>query len=149
MTPYSEIFKAFLREIQDAFYIPNADQSNVPMLEQEMVGLLHKAIVGFSYPKVDIRDFDDDSLMFNVDLDIDEIEILATGMVLNWARTQLNDRDILTQAMTTKDFNTYSQAPHIRSLIATVQQAEARFRVMMVKYSVRNKEGGTHLLELR
>lgn len=144
MTPYSDVYKSFLGEVQDDFYA----SSDVAAIEADLTVLLNKAIPQFSYPKVNIRDKDDASQTFNVELDLDEIEILATGMVVAWARRQLNNIDSLRQSMTTKDFNTYSQAPHINALIRVADNAEKRLKRMLIKYSVKRKDGSNRLDEL-
>lgn len=144
MTPYSDVYKSFLGEVQDDFYA----SEDVAAIEADLTILLNKAIPQFSYPKVNIRDKDDTSQTFNVELDLDEIEILATGMVVAWARRQLNNIDSLRQSMTTKDFNTYSQAPHINALIRVADNAEKRLKRMLIKYSVKRKDGSNRLDEL-
>lgn len=144
MTPYSDVYKAFLGEIQDDFYLNAADD----IIENDLNILLNKAIVQFSYPKVNIRDKNDMLQQFNVTLEIDEIEILATGMVLAWVERELHSVDMLRQSMTTKDFNTYSQAPHINALARTSERAEKKLKKMLIKYSIRNKDGSVGLKDL-
>lgn len=144
MTPYSDVYKAFLGEIQDDFYLNAAED----IIENDLNILLNKSIVQFSYPKVNIRDKNDMLQQFNVTLDIDEIEILATGMVLAWVERELHSVDMLRQSMTTKDFNTYSQAPHINALARTSERAEKKLKKMLIKYSIRNKDGSVGLKDL-
>lgn len=152
MTPYSDVFKAFLAEVRDTYYVVEPDAvdaaQRVAALEDHMISLLHKAIVRFSYPRVDIRDIDDEAQVFNATLGLDEIEILATGMVVNWARGELYNIDILRQTMTTKDFNTYSQAPHINALTRVADYSDKRLKKMLVRYSLRNPAGGSTLVNL-
>lgn len=144
MTPYSDVYKAFLGEIQDDFYLNAAED----IIENDLNILLNKAIVQFSYPRVNIRDKNDMLQQFNVTLEIDEIEILATGMVLAWVERELHSVDMLRQSMTTKDFNTYSQAPHINALARTSERAEKKLKKMLIKYSIRNKDGSVGLKDL-
>jgi|GEM_PF-1223391 len=144
MTPYSDVYKAFLGEIQDDFYL----HAEGDIIENDLNLLLNKAIVHFSYPKVDVRNKNDMLQQFNVDLDVDEIEILATGMVLAWVERELHSVDMLRQSMTTKDFNTYSQAPHINAIARTSERSEKKLKKMLIKYSIRNKDGSVGFKDL-
>jgi hypothetical protein len=49
-------------------------------------------------------------------LGIDEIEILATAMKLDWLGQQLNSKELLKMRIQTSDFETPSQANHIAKL---------------------------------
>lgn len=141
MTPYSEVFKSFLGKIQDDLYV-FADQD---VIEEDLVMLLNEAVVSFSYPKVNIRDKNDTALTFNVDLAVDEIEILALAMVVAWTERELHNVDMLRQSITSKDFNTYSQASHIGALVRTADRAEKKLRKRLIKYSIRNVDGTSGL----
>ena len=141
MTPYDIVYKAFLAEVKDDLYIVNEEfPESEAMILDDLTSLLNKAVARFSYPKVDLRAKDDEAQEFAADLSLEEVEILATGMVAAWARRELYNVDILTQTMTTKDFNSYSQAPHINALIRTAEHAEKRLKRMLIKYSIRNED---------
>lgn len=137
MTPYSEVFKSFLGKIQDDLYV-FADED---VIQNDLVILLNDAIVSFSYPRVDVRDKNDATFTFNVTLTLDEVEIIALAMVVAWTERELHSVDMLRQSMTTKDFNTYSQASHINALIRTADRAEKKLKKRLVKYSIRKPDG--------
>lgn len=140
MTPYGEVYKAFLAEVQDDLYISNGSDENDEMIIDDLTSLLHKAIVRFSYPRVNLRKKDDDLQQFEEDLDLEEIQILATGMVVAWAQREVYNIDIMRQTMTTKDFSAYSQAPHLNALVRVGEHAEKRLKRMLIKYSIRNSD---------
>ena len=141
MTPYSKIFKAFLTEVQDdSFRVDTSIPEQVALVTDDLTSLLHKSLVKFSYPKMDLRAHDDDLQEFEEDLDLEEIEILATGMVVAWALRENYNMDIMRPTMTTKDFTTYAQAPHLRALSHVALEAEKRHKRMLIKYSIRNKD---------
>lgn len=140
MTPYGEVYKAFLAEVQDDLYISNGSDENDEMIIDDLTSLLHKAIVRFSYPRVNLRKKDDDLQEFEEDLDLEEIQILATGMVVAWAQREVYNIDIMRQTMTTKDFSAYSQAPHLNALVRVGEHAEKRLKRMLIKYSIRNSD---------
>lgn len=147
MTGYDKVYKAFLAEIQDDLYnMPDFETDEV--IQSDFISLLNKAIVEFSYPKVDLRKKNDLSQQFEEDLGLEEIEILAAGMVLAWARKEVYNIDLTRQAMTTKDFTSYSQAAHINSLIKLKNDSEKRLKKMLVKYSIRNKDYTNNLHKL-
>ena len=137
MTPYEDVFKAFLNKIQDNLYVELTEADTI----EDLTGLLNSAITYFSYPKVDIRDKDDDGQYFNVTLGIDEIEILVLGMLIEWMKRELRSVDALRQSMTTKDFNTYSQASHINALVKASAAERAELKRKLVRYSVRGADG--------
>ncbi len=45
-------------------------------------------------------------------------------------------------------FNTYSQAPHINALARTSERSEKKLKKMLIKYSIRNKDGSVGLSDL-
>ena len=137
MTSYEDVFKSFLNKIQDNLYVELTTEQTTA----DLIGLLNASITYFSYPRVDIRDKDDDMEMFNVTLGIDEIEILVSGMLVEWTRRELRSIDALRQSMTTKDFNTYSQASHINALVKASEAERAELKRKLIRYSIRGTDG--------
>jgi hypothetical protein len=145
MTPYGEIYKAFLAEVQDDLYVSDGSPEREETIVADLTALLNKAVVRFSYPRVDLRKKDDELQEFEEELTLEEIEILATGMVVAWANREVYNIDVVRQTMTTKDFNAYSKAPHLNALVRVGQQAEKRFKRMLIKYSIRNNDSTSRL----
>ena len=77
MTPYQTIYDSFLSKILEDEWV-NWEESEV---EEDLRTLLEGAIPYFKFPRKDL-DRNDDG--FNVDLDNEEIQILATYMKCEW-----------------------------------------------------------------
>lgn len=137
MTEYEVVFKSFLGKIRDDLYLTLEEDQ----IEEDLTILLNAAIPYFNYPKVNLRDKDDDLQTFNVKLEVDEVEILAMAMVIEWTERELYNVDMLRQSMTTKDFNTYSQSSHINALGKTADRMQKKLKQRLIKYSLRTEEG--------
>lgn len=144
MTEYGVVFKSFLGKIRDDLYI----STDVEMVENDLTILLNAAIPYFNYPKIDLRDKDDDLQIFNVNLTVDEVEILAMAMVVEWTEREIHNVDMLRQSMTTKDFNTYSQSSHINALGRTADRMQKKLKNRLIKYSLRRDDGTSGLSDL-
>lgn len=144
MTPYENVFKSFLSKIQDDTYIRLSEE----VIEDDLITLMNAAISDFRYPKVNLKNKNDMLMQFDSTLGLDEVEILAQGMVVHWLGRQLRSVDALRQNMTTKDFNTYSQASHINALVRAEKESKADLRRKMIRYSQIDKDGATTLRRL-
>ena len=142
MTPYEKVFKAFLSKIQDPLYA----EIEVEVAEDDLISIMDSAILNFEYPKINLKDKNDELQQFNEDLGFDEIQLLSHIMVLEWMRRELRNVDALRQFMTTKDFNTFSQANHINSLIRAENMLSKTVSQLKIKYSIR--DGNTSKLNM-
>lgn len=133
-TPYEKVFDSFLSKIDDDLYatLPSWDA------EADFVKLLNSSIVNFTFPKVDIFDKNDTTLVFNVDLSIHEIEILANLMVLEWVKRQIRSINVVRQQLTSKDFGLTSQANHLKVLLELKTDTDKEVDNLMTKYSYTN-----------
>ena len=134
MTSYEVVFKSFLSKVQDPIF----SQMEIEVAEDDMNSLLNSAILNFEYPKMDLKDKDDELKQFNNTLTLDEIEILGHLMAYEWMSRGLQTIDLISQNMTTKDFNTFSQANHINALTNTLRQREKQIRQLKIKYNMRD-----------
>ncbi|WP_342421907.1 hypothetical protein [Paenibacillus sp. FSL E2-0178] len=132
-TPYSKVFHSFLGKITDYTYESYTDEE----LGGDLTSLLNSSIVEFDYPKVDIRDKDDDALLFNRDLGIDEIEILSFLMVERWIERQINNVELVKQRFSNKDFQYTSQANHLDALYKNQERVQKKVTTLKTKYSYR------------
>jgi len=136
-TSYEEVFDSYLSKIDDPIYtLLSQDDAEFDMLK-----LLNSAIVQFNYPKVDLRDKDDDFKQFNQTLGLDEIEILSSLMKLEKFKRDVNRYDNIRQKMQDKDFRISSQASHLEALIKLKREMQDECNEMQTKYSFRNDNG--------
>ena len=77
-TPFSVIYKKFLSKATDDMYM----EITVGETEALLFELLENAIPWFEFPRVDLNNRNDEE--FLVELSNEEINILATYMVVEW-----------------------------------------------------------------
>lgn len=133
MTPYSTVFRVFLGKVTDPAY----STLDIEVAEDDMMILLDEAILNFEYPKIDLKAKDDVTQEFENDLGFDEIQILGHLMSHAWLRRQLRDVELLRQTMSPLEFQKYSQANHINSLLKLEQENANYIETLKKKYSRR------------
>lgn len=74
---------------------------------------------------------------WQIKLGIDEIEILATAMKLDWLGQQLNSKELLKMRIQTSDFETPSQANHIAKLTEWFQESQLQLTALQDLYNRR------------
>ncbi len=134
-TPYKTVFKAFLRRINDPFF----GEARQYLAEIDLIALLNQAILDFEFPKVDLTDKNDRAKKFNIELNFYVIEILASLMANNWMKRQLFDVELLRQTMSPLEFQRYSQANHISTLVSLLEKNMIYIDSLKKRYSRRNK----------
>lgn len=82
-TPFSLVYNSFFSKITDDMYM----ELDKTQTESMVAELLVNAIPWFEFPKQDITDYDENG--FNVDLTQEEINIIATYMIVGWLDQQL------------------------------------------------------------
>ena len=87
-------------------------------LSAYLIRLLNNSVPKFRKCKNNLNDRDDILEQFNMTLFDEDIEILANLMVIEWLRPQVNNLELLKQALSSKDFNISSQANHLKELQA-------------------------------
>ena len=85
MTPFSSLVEAFLGKITDDMYLEITKEET----ESAAQDYIFSALPYFEFPRVDIYDYDIDNGQFNVSLSAEEINIIATYMVVAWIGQQL------------------------------------------------------------
>ena len=83
MTNFETIYKIFLSTIQD-YHIKNLFNEDFEIADDLLETFLIRAVSHFKNCIKPIDDIDLDAKCFNVDLDINEINILSDLMVLSW-----------------------------------------------------------------
>ena len=84
---------------------------------------------------------------FNRVLTPSEIEIFALGMIIQWVSPKLNTVELIKMNLSSKDYQTYSQANHIKELLDIKAEANREFDHWVTLYSSQNaiktlKKGG-------
>lgn len=137
MTAYTTIYNSFLDKVND---YDLADMT-AEMAQTAMHGWLNQAVVRFLEScKKDLTQTEEGG--FTEDLDLMEIDILTEGMVEAWLKPIRNNLDLLRNALSTKDFTTFSPANLLDKVNDTYSMAHANFLSRIKEYSfIRNDVG--------
>lgn len=137
MTAYTTIYNSFLDKVND---YDLADMT-AELAQTSMRGWLNQAIVRFLEScKKDLTQTEEGG--FSEDLDLMEIDILTEGMVEAWLKPIRNNLDLLRNALSTKDFTTFSPANLLDKVNDTYSMAHANFLSRIKEYSfIRNDVG--------
>lgn len=137
MTAYTTIYNSFLDKVND---YDLADMT-AELAQTSMRGWLNQAVVRFLEScKKDLTQTEEGG--FTEDLDLMEIDILTEGMVEAWLKPIRNNLDLLRNALSTKDFMTFSPANLLDKVNDTYSMAHANFLSRIKEYSfIRNDVG--------
>ena len=137
MTAYTTIYNSFLDKVND---YDLADMT-AELAQTSMRGWLNQAVVRFLEScKKDLTQTEEGG--FTEDLDLVEIDILTEGMIEAWLKPIRNNLDLLRNALSTKDFTTFSPANLLDKVNDTYSMAHANFLSRIKEYSfIRNDVG--------
>lgn len=143
-TPFSFVYESFLSKITDDMYMELSVLDTYQMLQD----LLLSSIPKFEFPRVNLDDYeldvvtDQDYYMgvesdgkevvaiiyggghFNVPLTWEEINILATYMIVEWFGQQLASIEVTRMKYSGSDFKFTSQANHMQKLLTIKKDYE-------------------------
>lgn len=109
-TPFSAVYDVFLSKITDDMYM-ELDQEQTNSLLHE---LLIAALPWFEFPRVNLNNQTNDG--FNTSLSIEEMNIIATYMIVEWIGYQLASIENVRMKYSGSDFKFTSQANHMHKL---------------------------------
>jgi hypothetical protein len=113
-TSFSTVYDSFLSKVTDDMYMELYPAETNDMLQD----LLLTAIPWFEFPKVDVSDYDLATTLFNMELSNEEVNILATYMVVAWMGQQLASVENTRMKYSGSDFKFTSQAAHMGKILA-------------------------------
>lgn len=143
-TPFVEVYDSFLSKITDDLYLELTELDTYRMLEQLLVSAIHK----FEFPRVRLDEYEiqeiEDAAVYNgiesdheevpiyiyqqgeflVRLTQEEINILATYMIVEWLGYQLASIENVRMKYSGVDFKFTSQANHMQKLLAIKKDYE-------------------------
>ena len=109
-TPYSIVYKKFMSKITDDMYMEITPEQTVALQSE----LLENAIPWFEFPRVNLGARDEEN--FLVALSNEEIDIIATYMIVEWFGQQLASVELTRMKYSGSDFKFTSQANHMHKL---------------------------------
>lgn len=111
-TKFAVVYDTFLSKITDDMYMELTIDDTRAMLEELLMSALH----WFEFPRVNIFDYDKEIREFNINLSSEEINIIATYMIVEWVGQQLASVENIRMKYSGSDFKFTSQANHLAKL---------------------------------
>ena len=122
MTKFTDIYDTFLNKITDDMYMELTQEETYAML----FDLFESALVWFEFPRVNIHDYDLELEEYNINLSLEEINIIATYMVVEWLNQQLASVELVRMKYSGSDFKFTSQANHMHKLTNLQKEYERK-----------------------
>ena len=159
-TPFSIIYDSFLSKITDDMYMELTELDTFSMLQE----LLLSAIPKFEFPRVDLNNYElldiEDQITykgiesenqlvsgviyssgyFNCRLNIEEINILSTYMIVEWLGQQLASIENVRLRYSGSDFKFTSQANHLQKVLVLKKDYEREGFHLQRLYKRRKKD---------
>ena len=135
-TPVQDVYIKFLGMIEDEEWLL-VDED---VIEELMLNYLENATVEFTQCKKDLS-IDYDSLCFYEELSLNEILILAWGMVIHYLQPKIKREENLRQFISDKDFSKLSNANMLAKLMMLEKDARKQLETYQNKYKFKDCVG--------
>ena len=119
-TAFEQVYNCFYSKITDDMYM-ELDEAQTKALSEE---LLLNALSWFEFPRKNIHNYNLTKKCFNVSLDYEEVNIIATYMMIGWFDQQLASIEVTRMKFSGSDFKFTSQANHMSKLLALKKDYE-------------------------
>lgn len=119
-TTFEQVYNCFYSKITDDMYM-ELDEAQTKALTKE---LLMNALPWFEFPRKNLYNFDLTNDCFNVELSYEEVNIIATYMMVGWLDQQLATVELVRMKYSGSDFKFTSQANHMSKLLALKKDYE-------------------------
>ena len=136
MTPYSNVFKRFERQITD-FDLDGLIVANKQEIEIE---LLNNACAQYLTSKDDLTR-DDTSMQFTNTISEQSELILANYMVQGWCKPYVNNQELFETHFSTMEYQKFSQNETMRQIRELMMLAEREAGRLATAVSVKNVMG--------
>ncbi|MDK1672909.1 hypothetical protein QOK74_08485 [Staphylococcus saprophyticus] len=135
MTEFTLIYDKFLSKLTD-FSLARIDQE---VLELDLQERLITALSDFTQLSEEKTLFDPTTKTFNENLSIEEQNIIATLMVINYLDKYILSEDNMRILLNSKDYKQYSQASLLKELKNTKSDYQSDVDAKMNSYAFRQK----------
>lgn len=129
MTSFHEVYDYFLSKITTYNEYTNLTPEE---LEVELKQLLRVSLSEC----VSFKDISADNILneFNRDLTDLEMNIISYNMVVHYLSPKINNIELLKQSLSSKDYQIYSQANHLKELMSLRNNGIEQFHYWMNRY---------------
>lgn len=148
MTCFQDIYDAFFTLITDDMYADLSEE----MVKADCDSLLMASLPLFEFPD---KPLNFQGPEFDRQLTLEEVNILAMGMVQIWAQRQVTSIELMRQKVSGQDFRMTSQASHLQRCMALLESTKEEHRRLQMLYSRRevdangNYQSSFHMLRRR
>ena len=133
-TTYDDVIDNFLSKITEYDWYKYTDSEKDEIIEQYMISACSK----WRNSGLNLKDRNDIDRTFNVELSDEHIDIIITGMVVEWLKPKLYNSDKLKAFLNTKDFNLTSPQGILSQIREVYNGARIEFKVMKSEFSFNN-----------
>ena len=135
-TPIRDVYRKFLGMIEDEEWLL-VDED---VIEDLMLNYLENATVEFHQCKKDLT-IDYDSMCFVEELGMNEVMILAWGMVIHYLQPKIKREENLRQFVSDKDFSKLSNANMLMRLMGLEEKARKQLDTYQSRYRFKEFTG--------
>ena len=135
-TPVQDVYVKFLGMIEDEELLL-VDED---VVEDLMLNYLENATVEFHQCKKDLT-IDYDAMCFVEELGLNEILILAWGMMIHYLQPKIKREENLRQFVSDKDFNKLSNANMLNRLMTLEKDTRKQLEIYQNKYKFKECTG--------
>ena len=135
-TSVEEIYRKFLGMIEDEEWLLVDDE----VIEDLMLNYLENATVEFHQCKKDLT-IDYNSMCFVEELGMNEVMILAWGMVIHYLQPKIKREENLRQFVSDKDFSKLSNANMLMRLMGLEEKARKQLDTYQSRYRFKEFTG--------
>lgn len=139
MTPLQTVYDSFFNIVTDDFY----NELITSEVNDDCKAILLASIPLFEFPKQPLNivlDVNGEEIFDRI-LTLEEVNILAFGMVQIWAQRQVSTIEMTRQKFSGADFKITSQAAHLQRLLALLESTKTEHRRLQMLYSRRRDNG--------
>ena len=139
-TLYSDIYNSFLNRITDYDLPAFSEENRESILHGFMINACSKfKRICKNVSKIDLSDRDETNKQFNSILTDEQIDIITTGMIVEWVKPKYYFDENMRNILNTKDYNMAASPVNVLGGVRnTYLQVKKEFESMMNKYSFAN-----------
>lgn len=121
-TLLTTIYDAFFSKITDDMYMELSEDDT----KKIVVDIFENSLHWFEFPRFNIYDYNLEFEEYNLELTKEEINIIATYMVVEWIGQQLASIELIRMKYSGSDFKFTSQANHMHKLTNLQKEYERK-----------------------
>ena len=121
-TLLTTIYDTFFSKITDDMYMELSEDDT----KKIVVDIFENSLHWFEFPRVNIYDYNLEFEEYNIELTKEEINIIATYMIVEWIGQQLASIELIRMKYSGSDFKFTSQANHMHKLTNLQKEYERK-----------------------